>query len=126
MSFYSTDPEPSIPLPLPGRTRTKRRRRTPNWRSSSTPATLAKQAAIRELLATGLSFTVAAIGDALGISRQLALYHTKKMAATKQLVMVLEAAPVGSGLRYRVWDETALMAHYLATGVELGVVRRAA
>ncbi len=97
--------------------RAKRKsKRGPNYRSASTPATLQKQAAIRELLATGIAFDVRSIGEALGISRQLALYHVKKMAATAQLVMVLEPCEVNGGLRYRVWDESALMAHYILQG----------
>jgi len=99
----------------PKTARTKKTRR-PNWRSSSTPATLRKQAAIRELLATGIPFTVRAIGEALGMSRQLALYHVKKMAATSQLVMMLEPCERNGGLQYRVWDEGALMAHYMLRG----------
>lgn len=90
--------------------------RQQNYRSPSTPATLAKQAAIRELLATGLSFSVRAIGEALGISRQLALYHVKKMAASAQLIMMLEPCDANGGLQYRVWDEGALMAHYMLKG----------
>jgi hypothetical protein len=101
--------------------RTKRRtRKTPvNYRSRSTPATLAKQAMIRELLATGLPFSVRAIGEALGISRQLALYHVKKMAADGQVVMMLQPCDRNGGLQYQVWDETALMAHYIARGQQL-------
>lgn len=92
------------------------RSRQVNYRSESTPATLRKQAAIRELLANGIPFTVRAIGEALGMSRQLTLYHVKKMAATHQLVMVLEPCEVNGGLQYRVWDEGALMAHYMLKG----------
>jgi hypothetical protein len=106
------------------KTARKRAKRSPNWRSGSTPATLKKQAAIRELLATGISFTVRAIGEALGMSRQLALYHIKKMAATHQLVMMLEPCDVNGGLQYRVWDEGALMAHYILKGQR--VMQRAA
>lgn len=103
--------------PQTGRKRARAKaKRSPNWRSSSTPATLRKQAAIRELLATGIPFTVRAIGEALGISRQLALYHVKKMAATSQLVMMLEPCDRNGGLQYRVWDEGALMAHYMLRG----------
>lgn len=94
----------------------RKARRSVNYRSGSTPATLRKQAAIRELLAAGLPFTVRAIGEALGMSRQLALYHVKKMAATSQLVMVLEPCERNGGLQYRCWDDSALMAFYMAKG----------
>lgn len=109
----------------PKRSRARRKaKKQPNWRSSSTPATLRKQAAIRELLAAGIPFTVRAIGEALGMSRQLALYHIKKMAASHQLVMVLEPCDANGGLQYRVWDEGALMAHYMLKGQR--VMQRAA
>lgn len=89
------------------------RTRTPNYRSASTPATLRKQAKIRELLElAGEGLTVAEIGRALGISRQLALYHVKKMAATYQCAMLLEPCIGNGGLQYKVWDEMALAAHY--------------
>lgn len=101
--------------PRPAKAKRKARK-SANWRSSSTRATLAKQAAIRELLAAGLPFTVRAIGEAMGMSRQLALYHVKKMAADAQLVMVLEPCERNGGLQYRVWDESALMAHYMTKG----------
>lgn len=91
----------------------KTSRRTVSYRSSSTPATVKKQAAIRELLAlAGEGLTVSEIGRALGISRQLALYHVKKMAATYQLAMILEPCIGNGGLQFKVWDEMALAAHY--------------
>lgn len=87
--------------------------RSTNYRSASTPATLKKQAAIRELLAlVGEGLTVTEIGKALGISRQLALYHVKKMAATYQLTMVLEPCLGNGGLQYKCWDEMALAGYY--------------
>jgi DNA-binding CsgD family transcriptional regulator len=90
-------------------------KKTRNYRSASTPATLRKQAAIRELLAlVGEGLTVKEIGKALGMSRQLALYHVKKMAATYQLAMILEPCLGNGGLQFKVWDEMALAAHYAA------------
>lgn len=84
-----------------------------NYRSSSTPATAKKQERIRELLAlAGEGFTISEIGRALGMSRQLALYHIKKMAATAQLVMVLEPCIGNGGVQFRVWDEGAIMGYY--------------
>lgn len=91
----------------------KRRGRTVNYKSRSTAKTLAKQAVIRELLATtpgGLS--VAELGAALGISRQLALYHVKKMAATYQLTMQLEPCLGNGGLQFRCWDDMQLAVRY--------------
>lgn len=90
-----------------------RRSRSPNYKSASTAATLDRQAQIRELLAlAGEGLTVAEIGKALGISRQLALYHCKKMAATYQAAMVLEPCMANGGLQFKVWDELALASHY--------------
>lgn len=109
----------------PARKQRRRTKRSPNWKSRSTGATLYKQALIRELLSSGLPFTVRAIGDALGISRQLALYHVKKMAATARLVMVLEPCAVNGGLQFKVWDPAAIMAHY-AVKAQLALRSRAA
>lgn len=89
----------------------KTNRRSVNYRSASTPATVRKQSRIRELLMlAGEGFTVSEIGRALGMSRQLVLYHVKKMAATAQLVMVLEPCIGNGGVQFRVWDEMALAA----------------
>lgn len=116
MAFDST---PSTHTSPAAPTKRRAKRKLVNYRASSTHGTLIKQAMIRELLAAGLSFSVRAIGEALGISRQLALYHVKKMAAAGQLVMMLEPCEGNGGLQYRVWDETALMAHYMTRGREL-------
>lgn len=105
----------------------RQRRRTVNYRSASTPATLRKQAMIRDLLAlVGEGLTVKEIGRALGISRQLALYHVKKMAATAQLVMVLEPCIGNGGVQFRVWDELALAAMYARSMPQLEATRRVA
>lgn len=109
--------------------KTRRNSRTVNYRSASTPATAKKQQLIRELLAlTGEGLTVSEIGRALGISRQLALYHVKKMAATYQCAMILEPCLGNGGLQYKVWDEMALAAHYsrfLIQSTETRVARQA-
>lgn len=88
-------------------------KRTRTYASKSTRATLAKQALIRELLSQAQDgFTVAEIGAALGMSRQLALYHLKKMAANYQLTMILEPC-IGNGqLQFRCWDEMQVAARY--------------
>lgn len=91
---------------------TKKTRRA-NYRSASTPATVQKQDRIKHLLAlAGEGFTLREIGRLLGISRQLALYHVKKMAAAGQIVMVLEPCTDNGGIQFRVWDELALAAFY--------------
>ncbi len=88
--------------------------RAQNYTSRSTPRTVERQAHIAEwleLFREGL--TVAELASALGISRQLCLYHVKKLAAQRGLVMVLEPCLENGGLRYRCWSETALMGHYV-------------
>lgn len=107
----------------------KKTSRRPNYRSASTKLTRLRQATIAELLALlGEGLTVAEIGRALGMSRQLCLYHVKKMAASGLLVMQLEACLENGGVRFRVWSEVALAAHYARIMPQLVAqeVRRAA
>jgi DNA-binding transcriptional ArsR family regulator len=56
--------------------------------------------------------TVSEIARALGMSRQLMLYHVKKLAAHGLLVMQLEPCAENGGVRFRVWDEMALAGRY--------------
>jgi predicted ArsR family transcriptional regulator len=84
-----------------------------NYRAASTQKTIAKQAAIRRALALSEDgLTVAEVGRVLGVSRQAALYHVKKLAADGQIVMVLEPCASNRGIRFRVWSEMALAARY--------------
>jgi len=99
-----------LPKPL---VKKRGKRKEVNYRAANRKGTTRKQEEIRQLLATGLPFSVKAVGVALGISRQLALYHVKKMAATGQLVMVLEPCERNGGLQFKVWSEDALMASYV-------------
>lgn len=48
------------------------------------------------------------MGAALGISRQLALYHVKKLAAAGALTMILEPCERNGGLQFACWDTGAL------------------
>ena len=123
MAFDSTPSTDSIYTSLPSAYMPKRRakrtrktvngRRTVNYAARSTQATLAKQAQIAELLElAGEGLTVREIGNALGISRQLALYHVKKMAASYGCAMLLEPCNINGGLQFKVWNEMALAAHY--------------
>lgn len=86
--------------------------RRQNYRSASTPSTITKQVRIRDLLALGEGLTVRELGRALGMSRQLALYHLKKMAALGLVVMQLEPCEGNGGVQFRVWDEMSLAARY--------------
>src|SRR5688572_18795416 len=117
MAFDSTPSTDSIYTQLPAAyrapQRAKRSPRKPNYRSGSTPATIRKQERIAELLElAGEGLTVAEIGRALGMSRQLALYHVKKMAASYGCAMILEPCSSNGGLQFKVWNEMALAAHY--------------
>jgi DNA-binding CsgD family transcriptional regulator len=117
MAFDSTPSPHSIYTKLPAAytptARAKRAPRKPNYRSGSTPATIRKQERIAELLElAGEGLTVAEVGKALGMSRQLALYHVKKMAASYGCAMILEPCNSNGGLQFKVWNEMALAAHY--------------
>lgn len=93
----------------------RRSRKQPNWTSRSTSATLRKQASIQEWLSVAdEGMTVTEIGQVLGISRQLALYHVKKLAAARGLVMVLEPCEGNGGLQYKVWDATLLARSFIS------------
>lgn len=94
-----------------------------NYRAPNTPATTERQAEILEWLELfGEGFTMRELAAALGCSRQLALYHCKKLAAAGRVVMMLGPCPQNAGVQFRVWDERSLAAHYsqrFAAPVEL-------
>lgn len=95
------------------RRRSKRAKR-PDWTRPSKPRSLALQDRIAAILARcegGL--IVRELAELLGVSRQLALYHLKKLAARAGVVMVLEPCAENGGLRFRCWDDTALALSYL-------------
>jgi hypothetical protein len=93
---------------------TKKKPRVVNYKSRSTMGTLTKQAQImRWIRVADEGFTVSEIAALLGISRQLALYHVKKMAATAQLIMVLEPCDGNGGLQYKIWDHTQLVVNFI-------------
>ena len=56
--------------------------------------------------------TVRELGDSLGISRQLALYHVKKGVASGELVMLLQPCPNNGGLQFQVWAPTEIARHF--------------
>lgn len=98
-------------LKPPARARRQRKaRRTVNWKSSSTPRTLMYQARVRWLLEhSDEGMTIKELAADLGISRQLMLYHVKKMAATGQIVLVFEPCAENGGLRLRTWNHMQLV-----------------
>lgn len=108
-------PPPAPERPKPP-VKAKPRPRPVNYRSSSSPGTVRRQLAIRELLAgtTGAEgITVREIAAHLGISRQLALYHVKKLVALGGCVALLGASPENGGVRYLVWDQVRLAEFYV-------------
>lgn len=85
-----------------------------NYNAPTKPSTVSIQEEIRhwlQLFQDG--FTMVELANALGISRQLALYHTKVMVAQQQgVVAVLGPCEANDGVQFRVWDEEALCAYY--------------
>lgn len=103
--------EVTLPSLKPAR-RTKKRKQV-NYRSRNQPKTSALQERVRSLLARSHNgFTVSELGSELGISRQLALYHLKKMVATGQILMLLEPCRENSGVRFRCWDRLQMVVNY--------------
>ena len=49
----------------------------------------------------------------IGISRQLALYHVKKLVALGGAVAELVPSPDNGGVRYLVWDRVSLAEWYV-------------
>lgn len=104
-----SDPEPTRKTRAP-----KARSRQINYKSRNRPGTVAKHEAIARWIKAGdEGFTVTELAALLGISRQLCLYHVKKMAAQAQLVMILEPCEGNGGLQYKVWDKTQLVVNYV-------------
>lgn len=106
--------------PVPGQPGTRKRsrarqRRAPNWKSKNRGSTDELQHTIHDWLEIrGSGLVVSELAALLGISRQLCLYHLKKMAATSQLCMALEPCDGNGGLRFRVWANRTAAAYFLA------------
>lgn len=89
-------------------TKTKKSKEV-NYRSVNRRGTAQKQRVLLELLSrSDVGHTVTELAKLVGMSRQLCLYHVKKMAAQAQLVMILEPCLGNGGLQFRVWDESQL------------------
>lgn len=103
-----------IPRIKTARTKTKAKR-VVNWQSKNRGRTDELQASIREWLRTfEEGFSVKDLASTLNISRQLCLYHLKKMAATSQLVMALEPCEDNGGLQFHVWANAHAAVLFLA------------
>jgi len=72
-----------------------------NYASKSSKATIRKQQLILSILDQVRSMTVGDVAEYLGISRPLAHYHLRKMAYSRQIIMMFEPAPNGQ-LRIRI------------------------
>jgi hypothetical protein len=89
------------------------KRRIVDYASVSKPSSVEKQLEILEwleVLDEGTSITE--LAQLVGMSRQLCLYHVKKLAAEASLIMVLEPCKSNSGLQFRIWDESQLAARF--------------
>lgn len=99
----------------PRRPRPKRAKRVVNWQSKNRGRTSKLQSEIHEWLSiVGEGFSVSQLAGLMGVSRQLMLYHLKKMAATRQLVMALEPCEGNGGLQFHIWANGVAAAHFLA------------
>jgi hypothetical protein len=112
-------PRPYLPPPRelrPRRSAPAHRRGRTNWLSRSTGRTLDFQdQLVAALQGASLGFTVRELGEALGTSRQHALYHVKKAVAAGRIVMLLEPCEANAGLQFRCWNQTQLARRYART-----------
>ena len=117
----AVEPKPARPR---RRTATKPRRkaaRQVNYASPNRGRSSRLQDAILALLQHHDGMTLRDIGDAVGISRQLARYHVLKLVAHKRLLVVLEACEGNGGVQYRVWEHASLAAAFAVEQVARGL-----
>lgn len=86
-----------LPPPAPPRPR------RPQARSVSRRAWI-----LAALLVAPIGLTVAELGVALGMSRQLTLYHVKALAAEGRLTAMLEPCRRNGQSQFRVWNDARL------------------
>ena len=111
--------QPSEPVARPEapaqRKRARKRARRPvNYAGRNRPATDRLHARIAALLEVHDGLTLRDIGEAMGISRQLARYHILKMVAHRRLLVILEPCEGNGGVQHRVYERAA----YAAAQVE--------
>lgn len=63
--------------------------------------------------------TISELARGLGIRRQLALYHVKRLAAHSMLVAQLEPCEANGRVQFRVWDEVQIANHYARKAMAL-------
>lgn len=102
-------PLPKAPAKAPKRKRAAKAKakRAPNYAGRNRPATERLHRVIAEILRETDGLTLAQIGAAVGMSRQLARYHVLKMVAHRRLIVVLEPCEGNGGVQYRVWERAA-------------------
>ncbi len=111
--------EPVIPPAAAPARRARRNRRSAarkpvNYAGRNRPATDRLHARIAALLEVHDGLTLRDIGEAMGISRQLARYHVLKMVAHRRLLVIVEPCEGNGGVQYRVYERAA----YAAAQVE--------
>lgn len=115
MPFDTTQSDPNFPgfqMPLPStkkssRRRAKKAKRQVNFASPNRPTTERLHRVIAEILKQQDGMTLAELGKAVGMSRQLARYHVLKMVAHRRLLVILEPCEGNGGVQYRVWERAA-------------------
>ena len=123
--WFERATESSTPkAPMRRRAATRKHRkpaRQVNYRSANRGRSMRLQEAIMALLAHHDGMTLHDIGDAVGISRQLARYHVLKLVAHRRLLVVLEACEQNGGVQYRVWEHASLAAAYTIECAQRGM-----
>lgn len=110
----ASEPVTSHEAPAKRSPRRKKARRPVNYAGRNRPGTDRLHARIAALLEVHDGLTLRDIGEAMGISRQLARYHILKMVAHKRLLVILEPCEGNGGVQYRVYER----ASYAAAQVE--------
>jgi hypothetical protein len=121
-SWFTHTPERQAPT---RRRAAAKKRRAPkrqvNYASANRGRSNRLQDAILALLNHHDGMTLREIGEAVGISRQLARYHVLKLIAHRQLLAVVEACEANGGVQFRVWEHASLAAAYTIECAQRGM-----
>lgn len=88
----------------PSKRRSKAKREV-NYHGRIRPATLALHDRIAALLEGCAGLSVREIAAEVGVSRQLCLYHIKKMVAHGRLIAELAPCPINGGVQFVVYEK---------------------
>lgn len=118
MPFYDGTeydyPQLPAPTPIRAKRRTKRApRRQVNYAAANRPATDRLHDRMFEVMTHSPAITVRELAEAVGISRQLCLYHVKKMVAHDRIVAELAPCRGNGGVQFVLFTK-------LQRAVELG------